>query len=131
MNKHYLPALLWLTFVTVLSVTPGVPLPKFDLLSPDKLGHAVAYGVLAWLFLWGYTRTSGRRVGWKEALVVFLLTSCYGVLMELVQGFLIPGRFYEIDDMLANAIGAAIAWLANRIPSAALGRAGNRKSNQS
>lgn len=111
----WLPAFLWLLIVTGASVTPGVSLPKFNLFSVDKLGHLAAYGVLSWLLLWGYARSAGRRAGWKEGLVVFAFSSAYGIFIEYVQGAFIPGRFYEVDDMIANAAGAAIAWGLTRI----------------
>ena len=107
--RPYLPAFLWLLCVTALSVTPGVSLPKFDLFATDKLGHLAAYGILSWLLLWGYTRAKGRRPDWKTGLILFVLSAGYGVLMEFVQGSFIPGRFFEVDDMIANAAGAAIA----------------------
>ena len=110
MIKPYLPALLWLIFVTGLSVTPGVPLPKFDLFSSDKIGHATAYGLLSGLLLWGLFRSKKRLSNWKEGLLIFSLSTGYGILLEFVQGAFIPGRFYEIDDMIANAAGAALAW---------------------
>ena len=106
----WLPAFLWLLIVTGASVTPGVSLPKFDLFSVDKIGHLFAYGALFWLSSWGYTRSSGRRAGWKEGLAIFVLSTAYGIFMEYVQGAFIPGRFYEVDDMIANTAGAAIAW---------------------
>jgi VanZ family protein len=110
MIKPYLPAVLWLIFVTGLSVTPGVPLPKFDLFSPDKLGHVAAYGLLSGLLLWGIFRSKKRLPNWKEGLLIFSLSTGYGILIEFVQGAFIPGRFYEVDDMIANAAGAALAW---------------------
>ena len=108
--RPYLPAFLWLLCVTGLSVTPGVSLPKFDLFATDKLGHLAAYGILNWLLLWGYTRANGRRPDWKTGLILFCLSAGYGILMEFVQGSFVPGRFFEVDDMIANAAGAAIAW---------------------
>jgi VanZ family protein len=110
MIKPYLPALLWLIFVTAISVTPGVPLPKFELFSPDKLGHVAAYGLLSGLLLWGFSRFKKRLPNWKEGLLIFSLSTGYGILLEFVQGAFIPGRFYEVDDMIANAAGAALAW---------------------
>ena len=109
-KKHYLPAFIWLLVVTALSVTPGMQLPKFELISTDKLGHLAAYGVLSALLLWAYNRSTGLRPGWKTGLAVFAFSACYGILMEFVQGTFIPGRFYEVDDMIANATGAALAW---------------------
>lgn len=109
MTKSLIPALLWLAFITGLSVLPSVPLPKFDLFSPDKLGHAAAYGLLVWLILWGWRR-AGKPISRGAAAGAAVFATGYGVLMEFVQGAFIPGRFYEYDDMLANAFGALVAW---------------------
>lgn len=110
MIKAFLPAFLWLLLITILSVMPGVQLPSFHLFAADKLAHAAVYGVLTWLLLRAYVLT--RQVPltrWKQALLLGLSTF-YGVLMEFVQYAFIPGRFYEYDDMLANAIGAVMGW---------------------
>lgn len=105
----YWPALLCLTAITILSVLPSMQLPKFELVAPDKLGHALAYGTFTWLALRGLRRNAGRLirrgVWWTVCLAI-----AYGVLMEFVQYAFVPGRFYEYDDMLANAFGAVVAW---------------------
>jgi VanZ family protein len=111
MIKAYLPAFLWLMFITGLSVMPGVQLPAFHLFSADKLAHAVVYGVLTWLLLRAYALTrKDTQTPWKEVLLSGV-SIVYGVLMEFVQYAFIPGRFYEYDDMLANAIGVMLGWL--------------------
>ena len=46
---------------------------------------------------------------------IFLVASCYGVLMEFVQYAFIPGRFYEYGARLANAAGAAGGAFANAL----------------
>lgn len=104
----FLPALLWLLLITALSTLPNPQLPGFQLLAADKLVHAVVYGVLTWLLLRGGSRSTSRSVGWRERWAAFLFSTLYGVLMEWVQYAFIPGRFYEFDDMLANAVGAAV-----------------------
>lgn len=109
MLSPWFPAAIWLLIVTGLSVTPGVSLPKFDLLSADKIGHVAAYGILAGLLLWGFARSTGRRAGRKDILLIFMFSVFYGVLMEFIQGAFIPGRFYDYDDMIANAAGALLA----------------------
>lgn len=114
-KKNYIPALIWLLIVTGMSVTPNMQLPKFDLFATDKLGHLAAYGLLMWLLLWGNRRSAGRRPDWKTGLALFAFSSGYGILMEFVQGAFIPGRFYEVDDMIANAAGAALAWAVYRL----------------
>ncbi|HOY03772.1 MAG TPA: VanZ family protein [Saprospiraceae bacterium] len=110
MIKAYWPAFVWLLVITGLSVMPGVQLPSFQLFAMDKLAHAFVYGVLTWLLL----RANMRTNRWNE-LVIFCISTSYGVLMEFVQYAFIPGRFYEIDDMLANAFGCIIGWLCFRI----------------
>ena len=109
--KHFLPALLWLLFITGLSVMPSVQLPKVDFFSADKLAHAFVYGVLTWLLLRGMRQArGGAALSWKARLAVLAFAIGYGVLMEFVQFAFITGRFYELDDMLANGAGCLVAW---------------------
>ena len=110
----FIPALLWLLLITTLSTLPNPQLPGFKLLAADKLVHAIVYGVLAWLLLRGWSRLTQQSARWSERAVAFCLSTAYGVLMEWVQYAFIPGRFYEFDDMLANAFGAALGVLAFR-----------------
>jgi VanZ family protein len=105
-----LPAFLWLIFITGLSVMPSVQLPKFELFAPDKLGHALAYGILTWLGLRGLRNPEQGRLSGRTGALVCLFAAFYGVLMEFVQGAFLPGRFYEFDDMIANTVGAVAAW---------------------
>ena len=107
-KKNYWPACFWLVLLTILSVMPGVPMPKFNLFSMDKLGHAGAYAILTWLIFRGFQAAKGRKANWKEGIVIFCLSTGYGALMEFVQGTFFPYRFFELDDMLANGFGAFI-----------------------
>ncbi len=110
-RNAYVPAFLWLLLITALSVMPGVQLPSFSLFATDKLAHAMVYGILTWLMLRAYRRSrNNRTLSWKEWIFPVLSTG-YGVLMECVQYAFIPGRFYEYDDMLANAFGAFVGWI--------------------
>jgi VanZ family protein len=113
-SKYYLPAIVWLLFITGMSLVPKMQLPKFDLISVDKAGHLASYAVLVWLLLYGYRRREGApatpRTGW----VFVAAATAYGALLEFVQGNFIPGRFFGYDDMIANALGALGAWLLYR-----------------
>lgn len=103
------PAFLWLLLITALSTLPNPQLPGFQLIAADKLVHAIVYGILVWLSLRGWSRATGRAVGWRARWAAFAFSTAYGVFMEWVQYAFIPGRFYEYDDMLANALGAVLA----------------------
>ena len=100
----FIPALIWLVIITMLSTGPGVPLPEVKLITTDKLAHAAAYAVLCWLIL----RTSDKP-GLIQSLWAVLFCTGYGTLMEWVQGTFYPNRFFEYYDMLANAVGAILA----------------------
>ncbi len=104
------PPLLWLLFITIISVLPSVQLPKFDLFATDKLGHALAYAGLTGLLLLTLARLHGQAPSLRHSLLVFIFAAAYGALMEFVQGTFLPNRAFEFDDMLANSFGAAVGW---------------------
>lgn len=107
--KPFLPALGWLAVITYLSVTSGVQLPKFNLFSADKIAHAGAYALLVGFLVWGVWTSKKRMPLRGELVLFFVLATAYGALMEWVQGTFFPNRFFEYDDMLANAAGAFLA----------------------
>lgn len=116
--KYLIPALLWLSVITWLSVMPNLQLPTVKFFAPDKLGHAGAYGLLSCLLLYGFTRlqaAKGAGLGARETGGILAFAAAYGVLMEFVQYAFVPGRYYEYGDMLANATGALLGWLVFRL----------------
>ena len=104
------PPLLWLLFITIISVLPSVQLPKFDLFATDKLGHALAYAGLTGLLLLTLARLHVQAPNLRTCLLVFIFAAAYGALMEFIQGTFLPNRAFEFDDMLANTFGAAVGW---------------------
>lgn len=81
----------------------GVPLDNYVLgLRLDHLLHASVY-LLCPFFLTGI---KGVRP-W----LVWLLALCVGLLTESVQ-YLLPYRGYDVNDLIANAMGVTLGWLA-------------------
>ena len=74
----------------------------------DKLAHATAYGGLSFWF--GMIHASRRR---QLAIAVALVAM--GVILEFLQR-LTDYRSFEVADMLANAIGAALGWALVQTP---------------
>ncbi|TNE50964.1 MAG: VanZ family protein [Bacteroidetes bacterium] len=110
--KAFAPAFCWLLIIVYLSTQGTIPTPQFNLFQMDKFAHAAAYGLLSVLILWGLVRTHrDRRFPVLAGILTFLFASGFGALMEVVQYKYFPGRFFEYDDMLANAIGAVLGWL--------------------
>jgi VanZ family protein len=100
---HLALALLYMLLIFILSSRPGnqlgIPEPW------DKVVHACAFGLLA--FLWYRT----LRSGW----VAWTIAALYGLSDELHQGF-VPGRARDLEDWLADMVGAALVvwWLGRR-----------------
>ena len=86
------------------------PVPPADLPSGgDKVEHFASYAVLMLWFgsLAGHAR---RQLVWAVTL------ACMGVALEYLQR-LVPYRDFEVADMIANAAGVGLGWLAARSPA--------------
>ena len=106
--KSFIPALAWCIVILALSTGSGISLPKdwWNLFSPDKFGHAIVYGVLAVLIYRGLAE-SNMGITKKNALSI-LLSTAYGILMEILQYSFFPGRYFEVLDIIANIIGSIL-----------------------
>lgn len=89
--------LLWLSLASRLPSVPRV-------FAWDKLHHALAHAVLAWLagrffiLLW-----RSERSGWWSG---FLLSLLFGIFVEVAQGMLTANRHADWHDLAANIVGA-------------------------
>ncbi|BCS34148.1 hypothetical protein TBR22_A33770 [Luteitalea sp. TBR-22] len=101
----WVPAIAWLSMIFVLSSQPSLPSPPSV---SDKEAHAFTFGVLAVLLLMGLTAWRWRTVTRSALLAAFLLAVAYGVSDEVHQRF-VPGRTPDVADVVADAVGAALA----------------------
>lgn len=109
----FLPAFFWAFTIMALSLIPQPPEPPFDVDHFDKIGHFAAYAVLAFLIMWGATR-NGNSIGPEILLFALILSSAYGIVIEIFQYF-IPGRHACAVDAVFNMAGAFFGVLAGRI----------------
>lgn len=87
--------------VWVLSFLPGSGMPSVP--GNDKWHHALAY--FACMYCWGHWfRLPAQRL--KLAIIFILM----GALIECLQG-LTDYRSFEWLDMVADAVGVALAWV--------------------
>lgn len=98
-----LPASLWAGAILWLSLLPSPPQPP-EWLGWDKLQHAAAYALLVWLLGYAFS----LRPLWRSWLPGIALATGYGVLMELLQGWLTSYRDPSLADAIANLAGALL-----------------------
>ncbi len=104
-------ALLWALVILVLCLIPGAALPQwhwFALFNLDKSVHAGMFFILASLFAQAFRDRGSPR---RYLMWAVLISAAYGVSTELMQGLEALGRRTDINDMIANAIGALLASL--------------------
>ncbi|MGD1995810.1 MAG: VanZ family protein [Anaerolineae bacterium] len=106
--RHWAPPLAWMGLIFFLSAQPDLPHapgPWLDMLI-KKLGHALAFGILSWLYL---RALGGNGLGSDRLRVLSLiLTLLYAVSDEIHQAF-VPGRHSSIADVLVDGVGATLA----------------------
>ncbi|MBS1620913.1 MAG: VanZ family protein [Bacteroidetes bacterium] len=101
---------LWLIISTILLTLPGSDLPKETWLNTigfDKWVHIGMFALLSFLWCWvlSYRRRDPIRL--KISFVqIALLSTAYGIIMELIQHFFVPGRSLDIADIMADAVGS-------------------------
>jgi VanZ family protein len=106
-SLYYVPALLWAIIIYFLSTTSAENLPKFNLLSADKIGHLCFYAGLTFWLLW-----AGRKADVSTNIstaVALILAASYGTALEYRQAYL-PDRAFDYADMLANFAGCALGY---------------------
>ncbi len=102
-------AIAWALIILVLCLIPGKALPVwnwFAILDLDKLVHTGMFFVLAVLLAGAFVK-QGRPQGYL--LWSVLIAVLYGLSTEWMQGLEALGRRTDINDMIANSVGALIA----------------------
>lgn len=101
----WVPAILCAAAIFLLSAQPNLPSTGGV---TDKQAHALAYGVLALLCLMGLTGWRWRRIAAAPAVGACVVAVLYGISDEIHQMF-VPGRSPDAADVVADAVGAAMA----------------------
>lgn len=112
-NKTYLPAIIWLLVITVLSGYPGNHVPKIPVWQFDKLVHTVIYFVLSVALIYAfqkqYNQVSKRII---ISISIILFGNFYGGFMEIMQHYIFINRSGNWYDFFANGVGSVLGVLA-------------------
>lgn len=99
--------ILWAIFILVICILPpsGFPAdPPFKYF--DKTVHFYLFLQLSLLLITGFKKQHQYKFLRKKALAyAFFLSVAYGILIELLQGFVFTGRQIEFMDLVANFSG--------------------------
>ena len=108
--SHWLPPLVWMALIFIVSAQPRLPRVEEAWLDTllKKVGHALAYGILAWLYL-RTLRERFRSLAVAHA-ISFGLAALYGLSDEYHQTF-VPGRNGTLWDVAVDSLGAFGAML--------------------
>ncbi len=113
LGKIYAP-LCWTLLVLILLTLPGNMLPSepgFKIPQFDKFVHFCLFGVFVGLWcLYVHVRQplAVKRLQWF--FLVFSVAVAFGIVMEYVQKYYIPFRDFELGDIIADMIGAGVAY---------------------
>jgi VanZ family protein len=111
--KAFIPALIWAVVLFILSTGNNVQAPRIvNWLASDKLGHAGAYFIFTGLILYGFYQAGSRSN--KQLWIAALISSTYGLAMEVIQYTFFPGRYFEVFDIIANIIGILFCIIASK-----------------
>ncbi len=121
--KRFFPGIAWFFIVAFLTLMPGSDLPKIGWLSSipnfDKLVHAGLFGGLTLLFCLPYFKAHfpfQKKINYF--IRIALAASVWGLTIEFLQKYYIPGRDFELLDWAADSAGALISfWLCRKIIS--------------
>ena len=109
--KQYKKVIAWALVILILSSIPGsgfdkLQLPFWKIIHLDKLIHGGMYFTLSLLLISVFTKRDFKfPFFYAINLAIF-----YGGIMELLQGYVFPGRAAEWLDFLANSIGASVSF---------------------
>jgi len=105
--RPYLPAIVWMGMVLFLTTKEPSGLPKIQIQHLDKLVHGVLFGGTSLFLLLGLKKKNPEQ-NFLGTLAV-LTSISYGVVIECIQFFL-PYRSFSFEDMVANTLGAVLAF---------------------
>jgi VanZ family protein len=101
----------WVLTIIILSSIPNIPTLKVHTaraeIRLDYLIHFCEYGVLTFIAFLSYAG-SEFKISYKRYILITMSLILFAVLVELHQK-LIPGRSYNIKDIMSNVAGIVAA----------------------
>lgn len=117
-NK-FIPGIAWFFVVLVIMCLPGKEIPEIGWLENinfDKLLHIGVFALQVILLCWPFKNSafdSNERLPYF--IKIALATGVWGITTELIQKYLVPGRYFDVLDCVADCLGAMMGfWFCRR-----------------
>ena len=103
--------IIWLLFITAISLIPIAPVAKELPKNSDKIAHFLIYFITAMLFYYGF-----KDIIYKPLFSSVIISLTIGIIIEFLQ-LLVPYRSFSLSDVVADFAGAItfylIFWIKN------------------
>jgi VanZ family protein len=110
---QFIPAIIWFIIANILFLMPGSDVPTISFLDEiyfDKWVHAGLFCGLT--FLTAYPFIKAQHSTKKMLTKIAIGFAIYGVLIEFAQKYWASQRDFDVKDMVADAVGCAIGFIA-------------------
>lgn len=102
-------SVVWAVLIFIGSVIPSSELPSVSLWEADKIVHIIFYFVLTYS-LGRHCLQTANAVHIKNILIeCSIIAVSYSILIEIIQGPLLPTRSFDVYDIIANFGGTILA----------------------
>ncbi len=108
--KPFIPTLVWLIIIVVLSGYPGKNLPQTPFDEFDKLVHLAIYALLSFLSVLGFSKQPNSFLLSNKLQFFFSISFSIiiGGLIEVLQEYVFINRYGDWFDFIANSLGAVL-----------------------
>jgi len=111
---QFIPVVIWFIIANILFFMPGPDLPTSSFLEEIYFDKWVHIGLFAGLtFLTAYPFIRAQRSTKKLLIKICILFIAYGVSVEFIQKYFASERSFDITDMIADAVGCCLGYLAS------------------
>lgn len=117
--RHFLPAICWGLLIVVMYVLPGEDIPVdsvWQYLGFDKVMHIAMFALWVPMTMVAISKQQialGHRMG--VGAWAFMIGVVVGLILELGQERVVPGRMTDLWDGLANITGSLLGLLIYRV----------------
>lgn len=114
--KNFIPGIAWFFLILVLICLPGSKIPPVETwlndIYFDKWVHAGLFGMLVFLFIYPIYKKLVMPLTVKKnwAIKITISAIIWGLTTELIQGFFIADRSFDIYDLAADTAGILVAY---------------------